>query len=235
MKAAILIDGAFFIKRYRALYPEKMGEPIETTVRNLYSGAINLLRKANRAPRFRELYRIFFYDCPPLNKYVHHPISQSGVKLGQSTGATFRNALHNELKRQRKVALRLGRLDGENARWNLKDAPLKKLLKGEIQVKDLQPDDVVYYAKQKGVDMKIASDVASLAYGGHVDQIILVAGDSDFVPAAKLARRNGIDFVLDPMWNHVNPDLFEHIDGLCSGWKNPRNGSKLDTTGARSA
>ncbi len=28
----------------------------------------------------------------------------------------------------------------------------------------------------------------------QIDQIILIAGDSDFVPAAKLARREGIDF-----------------------------------------
>ena len=40
------------------------------------------------------------------------------------------------------------------------------------------------------------------------------SGDSDFVPAAKLARREGIDFILDPMWNPISSDLFEHIDGL---------------------
>ena len=34
------------------------------------------------------------------------------------------------------------------------------------------------------------------------------------MPAAKLARREGIDFILDPMWNAISPDLFEHIDGL---------------------
>ncbi|MCP1728326.1 uncharacterized LabA/DUF88 family protein [Natronospira proteinivora] len=223
MKTAILIDGAYFVKRYRALYPEKHDEPIEDTVSNLYAGAINLLRKANRPPRSRELYRIFFYDCPPLAKYIHNPVSQRGERLAESREAIFRHSLHEQLKRQRKVALRLGRLDENNARWELKGDLLKKLLRGTLEVKDIQPTDVFYHARQKGVDMKIASDIASLAHGGHVDQIILVAGDSDFVPAAKLARRNGIDFVLDPMWNHINPDLFEHIDGLCGGWKNPRN------------
>ena len=44
--------------------------------------------------------------------------------------------------------------------------------------------------------------------------MILVAGDSDFVPAAKLARREGIDFILDPMGNHIHSDLNEHIDGI---------------------
>ena len=44
--------------------------------------------------------------------------------------------------------------------------------------------------------------------------IVIIAGDSDFVPAAKLARREGIDFILDPMGANIDPTLFEHIDGL---------------------
>ena len=66
--------------------------------------------------------------------------------------------------------------------------------------------------------MKIGLDIASLAYQKNVDQIILIAGDSDFVPAAKHARREGIDFVLDPMWATIKDSLFEHIDGLHSEW-----------------
>lgn len=69
---------------------------------------------------------------------------------------------------------------------------------------------------QKGVDMKIGLDIASMAYKQQVDQIVLISGDSDFVSAAKLARREGIDFVLDPMGANIKPDLFEHIDGLRS-------------------
>ena len=67
--------------------------------------------------------------------------------------------------------------------------------------------------------MKIGIDIASLAYKHQVDQIILISGDSDFVPAAKLARREGIDFILDPMWADIKEDLYEHIDGLKSCWK----------------
>lgn len=77
----------------------------------------------------------------------------------------------------------------------------------------------MFIAPQKGVDMRIGTDIASLTYKKQVSQIILIAGDSDFVPAAKLARREGIDFILDPMWANIKPDLFEHIDGLKSQWK----------------
>ena len=64
--------------------------------------------------------------------------------------------------------------------------------------------------------MRIGLDIASLTHKGRVTQIVLISGDSDFVPAAKLARRGGIDFVLDPMWATIRPDLYEHIDGLKS-------------------
>lgn len=67
--------------------------------------------------------------------------------------------------------------------------------------------------------MRIGLDIASLANKHLVDQIILIAGDSDFVPAAKHARREGIDFILDPLWNHIKPSLNEHIDGLVTRCK----------------
>jgi len=38
--------------------------------------------------------------------------------------------------------------------------------------------------------------------------------NSDFVSAAKHARREGIDFVLDPMGSSISPDLNEHVDGI---------------------
>ena len=46
---------------------------------------------------------------------------------------------------------------------------------------------------------------------------------SDFVPAAKLARREGIDFILDPMNANIKDDLFEHIDGLRSQWNKKKD------------
>jgi uncharacterized LabA/DUF88 family protein len=99
---------------------------------------------------------------------------------------------------------------------------MKELLRGDRAFQDLTDDDFSYDLRQKGVDMKIGLDIASLSYKKLVDQIVLVAGDSDFVPAAKLARREGIDVVLDPMWQPVSEDLFEHIDGLRSTLARPK-------------
>jgi len=85
----------------------------------------------------------------------------------------------------------------------------------------LTEEDVQFDFTQKRVDIKIGLDIASMALKNQVEQIILVSGDSDFVPASKLARREGIDFILDPMWNPIKPHLFEHIDGLVSKIKKP--------------
>lgn len=77
--------------------------------------------------------------------------------------------------------------------------------------------------RQKAVDMKIGLDIASLTLKKQVENIVLVAGDADFVPAAKLARREGVRIILDPLWRSVASDLFEHIDMLYSGFPNPKN------------
>lgn len=55
---------------------------------------------------------------------------------------------------------------------------------------------------------------ASLTLKRQVDTIIPVIGDSDLVPAAWLARREGVEFILDSMRQQVGDELFEHVDGL---------------------
>ena len=64
--------------------------------------------------------------------------------------------------------------------------------------------------------LKIGLDIATLAFKERVGQMILIAGDSDFVPAAKFARKEGVDFMLDPMMNNIETGSHEHIDGLMS-------------------
>nr|WP_289844754.1 NYN domain-containing protein [Treponema phagedenis] len=88
-----------------------------------------------------------------------------------------------------------------------------------LQVTDITETDFDLVLRQKGVDMKIGIDIATLAYKKLADQIVLITGDSDFVPAAKLARREGIDFIVDPMGHKILPDLMEHIDGLRSYYR----------------
>ncbi|MCW3120346.1 MAG: hypothetical protein JWM28_4428 [Chitinophagaceae bacterium] len=99
---------------------------------------------------------------------------------------------------------------------------IKDFLTGKIKITDIKEPDVIYDLRQKGIDMKIGVDIASLALKKFVSQIVLISGDADFVPASKLARREGIDFILDPMWNPIDDFLFEHIDGLKSTCPRPK-------------
>ncbi|WP_415779152.1 NYN domain-containing protein [Micrococcus luteus] len=121
---------------------------------------------------------------------------------------------HAALLKKRKVALRRGETLETQSGYQIKAQPLKKLLRGEISVADLEADDFLLDITQKGVDMRVGLDIAALAATEPVNQIIMISGDSDFVPAAKHARRSGIDFVLDPMWAQITDSLHEHIDGL---------------------
>lgn len=222
MSTAILIDGGFFLKRFSKVFPGKDAHDPEQVAKTLFEMSLDHLKDDHVQGKRRELYRIFYYDCPPLTKKVHQPITKQAMDLAKTSVAMFRLALHEELKKQRKVALRLGHLGGDS-RWTMKDGVLGDLLKGARRFEDLVDEDFSYAASQKGVDMRIGLDIASMAFKRQVDQIVLVAGDSDFVPAAKLARREGIDFILDPMWMNIHAELFEHIDGLCSKAPKPKN------------
>lgn len=65
--------------------------------------------------------------------------------------------------------------------------------------------------------MKIGLDVAWLASKSIVDRIILVTADSDFVPAMKFARREGVQVVLVTMGHRmVKHDLLVHADEVRS-------------------
>ena len=212
IRTAIMVDGAFYQKRAKTLFGEKTGQE---RADELYEYCLRHLRERSGGQE-KYLYRIFVYDCPPSEKTIMHPLTQRSVWLKKTDLYTWTNSFHQALSSKRKVALRMGELLESTAGYVLSQEAVKRLCRGELQVSELTERDFRLDIQQKGVDMKIGLDIASLAYKRLVDQIVLIAGDSDFVPAAKHARREGIDFVLDPMWHTIKPSLNEHIDGLHS-------------------
>jgi uncharacterized LabA/DUF88 family protein len=213
-RVAVLIDGGFFRKRYPEVYGSLPALPSELA-KKLYGMAMS------HAGGLADLYRIFYYDCPPLSKKAHNPVTGKAIDFSKSAQAIYMNSYIEELKKKRKMALRLGHVR-DFGEWTIRPRYTKDIVRGNLDPKLLKENDVVYDMKQKGVDMKIGVDIATLALKKLVGKIILIAGDADFVPAAKLARREGIDFVLDPMWCHIHPDLHEHIDGLESKCPKPK-------------
>lgn len=208
MKTAILVDGGFYRRRAKEVFGDKTPEQRADELINYCKRHLNSHGEQN------ELYRIFYYDCPPISKRVFHPFSKEQINLGDSPLYGWMLQFLEELKRKRKVALRMGRIAEEQATYTLHPRVIKDLFRGKKRFEELTEKDFHLEVNQKGVDMKIGLDIASMAYKQQVDQIVLISGDSDFVSAAKLARREGIDFILDPLGSYIKPDLFEHIDGL---------------------
>lgn len=222
-KVAILIDGGYFLKRLSVLKPKDQQWDA------LYVSKMLRILCSEHAKKLRQnIYRIFYYDCPPISDGIHNIITNKFVKFKDSPQYIFRNELFKELKRMRKMALRLGVLsrDRDNP-WIISPSKMTMLLKGEIQVCDLDPQkDLILNVRQKQVDLKIGIDIATMTLKKQVSTMILVAGDGDFVPAAKMARREGIDFILDPMWGNIQPDLNEHVDGIHSSLFRPSKKTK---------
>lgn len=223
-KVAILIDGGYFLKRLPTVFkPATPGDPESVTyaLRRLIASHLKSRNRIEKLPHERALlYRSFFYDAKPYLGKEHRPVSGRSIDYARSDEARFRLALHDKLRRMSHMAVRLGEVRRERG-WILREEAQKRLLKGEITVTDLTDDDFTPGLRQKAVDMRIGTDIASLTLKRQVDTIILVAGDADFVPASKLARREGVKVILDPLWRSVAPELFEHIDGLQSGFPKP--------------
>lgn len=208
VKTAILIDGGFYRKRAFYYWGEKT--PADRA-NELFDFCMRLLRNKREN---RQLYRIFYYDCPPISKKVYHPLLNRTIDLRKSDEYRWATDFFNELRCKRKFAVRLGTLSESTAQYILKPEAAKKLLNKSITIDDLVENDFQFRVEQKGVDMRIGVDIISMALKKQVDQIILVSGDSDFVPAAKQGRREGLDIILAPMGATIKPDLHEHIDGL---------------------
>lgn len=143
------------------------------------------------------------------------------ISLKKTPMYAWRNDFHKELRKRRKVALRLGRLSDNDYYYTLSPLATKQLIHGTKKIKDLTELDFINNIGQKGVDMRLGLDILSMALKKQVTRMILISGDSDFVPAAKEARREGIDFILDPLFACVSSDLSEHIDGLHTRCANP--------------
>lgn len=208
LKTAILVDGGFYRRRAQSVFGDKTAEERAVELTNYCKRHLNTHGEDN------DLYRIFYYDCAPSKKRIYHPFLKQQVDLGKTDLFEWTTTFLNELKKKRKFAIRLGKLAEEQAHYTIRPEVVKKLCNGKLNFTDLQEKDFCLEIDQKGVDMKIGLDIASMAYKQQVDQIVLISGDSDFVSAAKLARRKGIDFILDPLGAAIKPDLFEHIDGL---------------------
>ena len=218
-KVSIHIDGGYFLKRLPNVRPD-FTRSVDDTVKGLIWTISGHLKNLNRVYNLENeralLYRVFYYDANPYDGQTHRPISKKFIDYNKSDEANFRRALFDRLRKEPNFALRLGIVRRES-KWTFTQSASDDLRKGKLKQQDIQDEHLVYGLKQKGVDMRLGLDIASVVLKKQANIIVLLTGDSDFVPASKLARREGAQIILDPMWRSVSDDLFEHIDGLHNG------------------
>ncbi len=207
-KTAILVDGGYYRKRAEALWGKKDADARASEL------VAYCMLHITEPEDPRDLYRIFYYDCPPMSRVMKHPLDGKEVNFSEGVKSKWAIDFYEELSSKIKVALRMGELAENVATYNLKQEALSALLSSKRTIDSLTRSDFYLDVKQKGVDMRIGLDAASISSGHFADQIILIAGDSDFVPVAKVVRRNGVDFILDPMKQNPKKSLLVHVDAV---------------------
>jgi uncharacterized LabA/DUF88 family protein len=205
VKTAILIDGGWFC-RILAKTPPFIGKPIPTASQIVKNARLPL--KADET-----LFRIFYYDCPPFCSVVKNPVTRKKTNYASSPTYTARKKLLQEIGQHDFVAMRLGELKMRGWEFNhaFKDAMLSATPLASVPAATVYPN-----FEQKGVDMRIGIDVATLSLKRIVERIILLSGDTDLLPAMKLARREGLQVYMveiDPSFP-LNAQLIEDSDGL---------------------
>lgn len=161
-----------------------------------------------RELREHELFRVFYYDAPPGEGQIVNPLSSKLIDYANTETSARNTQILGDIGLERYFAVRKGTVKYRG--WivpNNKVGEISKRQQPVVQAEDLKPD-----FQQKGVDMRIGLDIASLSTKHIVDILVLVTGDADFIPAMKLARREGLLVYLEAMGHGVNDMLKVHAD-----------------------
>jgi uncharacterized LabA/DUF88 family protein len=197
-KTAILLDLGFVLRKLHCMLER------HANASEVKDFAIKCLKPDE------ELFRIYCYHCLPYEEAQMHPMTGETIDFGKTPTFSKMSSFIRDLKITDHVAFRSGELSFDG--WIIKKMAAKDIgtSRRAVRQEDFSPD-----LKQKGVDMKIGLDVAWLASKGIVERLVLVTADSDFVPAMKFARREGVQVVLVTLGHrNVKMSLKEHADEL---------------------
>ncbi len=198
---SILLDGGFLTK--------KLSERL-----NRHVTADDIVAECDRLRALGhvkdcDLLRIYYYDAYPSSEGLKKPVSGEQMNLGETERFRTSQQLYDQLIMKPHFALRMGHVALTPDKWKLKPKVARELITAPRALTDA---DFILDVGQKGVDMRIGMDIARLALRGMVRTLIVVTGDSDFVPAFKYARREGVKIILEPMGNGGRIELRQHAD-----------------------
>lgn len=151
MRAAIFIDGGYFLNRLRDeripadwLDYTRLGEYLLSPIRRELP--VDLLR-------------CYFYDCAPW--MPENPSDEDNRRM-----QSHRKFI-DEIEQTNRWQVRLGKLERRR-------------------------DGDQEYFEQKRVDVMLSVDLVRHAAAGHIQHAVLLAGDSDFIPAVAAAKESGV-------------------------------------------
>lgn len=106
--------------------------------------------------------------------------------------------------------------DEERNRYAKKDkflSKIRRLPRFEVRLGKVQFVNGEY--KQKKVDILLAIELVSLAWKKSIDRAVIIAGDSDFIPAINQAKDAGVVVSLYYVKGACNDDLLDAVDERC--------------------
>jgi uncharacterized LabA/DUF88 family protein len=203
---AILLDGGFVTKKLQ----EKLRRP--ATADDIIALCEDI--KINSHLAHYELMRIYYYDAPPSGETILRPVSGEEYQLAGTDRYRIAQSLYDQLELKDGFAIRFGETRLTPIQWKMKPRSAQQLIKAPREVEDR---DFVLDIGQKGVDIRIGLDMARLALRDMVRAVAVVTGDSDFVPAFKFVRREGVKVMLCTMGHKgARRELKAHADFVLS-------------------
>ena len=133
IRTAILVDGGFYRKRAITLWGHK--NPQDRAWELVKYCSLHLKEKHDDDRH--HLYRILYYNCPPVTKQVYHPLLKKTIDFSKSDIFFWANCFLDELKKKRKVALRLGTLAENWVQYSLTNDAAKSIFSGARQITDI--------------------------------------------------------------------------------------------------
>lgn len=164
------------------------------------------------------LLRVYYYNCIPIIRKMHkvrcktcnisfelpfEPRDEEDVKCEKCYKGKRpqRPSITPELTRDDEE-----RLERKKIFFN----KLKKLPRFEVKFGRITLLDGKF--KQKGVDVLMSLDIVDKCFEKQIQHVILVAGDSDFIPAIRKAKDYGAIVHLFCSKNKLNRELLYEID-----------------------
>ncbi len=146
------------------------------------------------------LQRVLYYDCPQYRGKQRRPVS------GTLQTFTASDDWLEDLAKRDLFAVRRGTLAFRG--WVPRTIPIANTPLTDAHFKPR--------FEQKGVDMRIGLDIASISNERRVDRILLVSADTDLIPAMKHARKAGMQVIgvqlPIPPANELTPQFLAHVD-----------------------